>query len=154
MGEFARMRVEMNWGLKGRRFKDAKKGFRKAMVLQFGDIYGMDKNDLPTLQNLLSVIRVPDTRDKVSECKKILKSEHVNICDLVDAPVTKIEIIRFANTHDLSAYTFGEQKVFPPPNGDGYEGSKLINLLRRQLLNRKHFSVGSLGGNIDTPESK
>lgn len=55
---------------------------------------------------------------------------YVNICDIVDKPVTQIDIQRFHTESDLSAYTRSELKFFPPP---GKEGSKLINLLRRKI---------------------
>lgn len=72
MREFERMKPKVTW-TKDRKFKHARKAFKKAMILQFNDIYGMDRNDLPTLQNLFAVIgdTSKDTPDKPSLCKKV-----------------------------------------------------------------------------------
>lgn len=65
------MRDKFKWGRRGKRYKTAKKGFSEAAVQQFNNLYGMDKNDLPTLQNMFDVIGATNVPDKTSVGKKV-----------------------------------------------------------------------------------
>ncbi|KAF8598043.1 hypothetical protein BDV93DRAFT_561732 [Ceratobasidium sp. AG-I] len=135
VGEFLRMRDHFQWGRRGKRYKSAKKAFREATLEQFNNIYGMDNKDMATLKTLFATIEAADMPEDAKACKKLLRSKYyVNICDLVDKPVTGLKITCFPDEPTLAEYTRTNEKIFPGP---GKIGSRLINLLRRNIMKPK-----------------
>ncbi|KAF8592855.1 hypothetical protein BDV93DRAFT_462258, partial [Ceratobasidium sp. AG-I] len=145
LDEFQRMKNITNW--KKLSFKKARKGIKIAAIRQFTDLYGVKKDDLHNLHNLFAVIGVIYASKDVDVCQWDMNNNYfVNICDLVDTPMTRIKIERFRTELELSIYTREHKKIFPGP---GKEGSELINLLRRQILNPRTSVLLSSPPNVN-----
>jgi hypothetical protein len=71
MNEFYRMAQHFGWGVRGKRYKKARKEFRAAMILQFNDIYGVDSKDLNIWSNLFSTLEVSGVPQEAERCKKV-----------------------------------------------------------------------------------
>lgn len=126
----------------------ARNRMRDAMVKQFNNVYGTDVDDLVAWQNLCRALEVDPIPSKMRKCRTVrvpsecahscglrlttglqaVMSTHVNICDLVDAPLLGKPKL-FPTEAALAEYSKGTGKIFPRSNI--YAGSLLRFLLRR-----------------------
>lgn len=148
LDEFYRMCDHFHWRRNSQEKQVAREALHTAMVLQFNDVYGTDPNDLGSWQTLCQVIGMSPPRATLSSCRSVrvvflrktvsavLKSRslqavlrsHVNICDLLDAPLIGRRPQRFSSELELSRYTNKRGRYFPKDHV--YAGSLLKYLLR------------------------
>ncbi|KAG8681315.1 hypothetical protein FRC09_017570, partial [Ceratobasidium sp. 395] len=140
MEQFYQMVKRLEWGLTGPRYKKAHTDLRKAMINQFNDIYGTDSEDYNVWSNLFSSLDIEDAPKDIKHCKKFARTKYVNVCNMVDAPVTRVKPRLFATEEELSEYTFGTQYIFPQ---DGEHMTVLARSFIRNLTNpsRKRNSL-------------
>ncbi|KAF8598044.1 hypothetical protein BDV93DRAFT_421968, partial [Ceratobasidium sp. AG-I] len=111
MGEFYRMTNQFDWKSKSDEFQEARKKLNDASVLQFNAIYGR-RNNIASWRNLCSVLDIAEIPKTLDECRTLVESLHVNICDLVDSPVTHADVVLFKSEEALSYYTIRTGKFF------------------------------------------
>lgn len=144
------MRRQFGWG--GRsgsnpRADAAWEGYRDALTLQFGGLYGTDANDVKCWQHLCDVLRINPIPDDLETCREVcwlpnilfilitsftqvVAATHVNLVNLVEIgvpPRRAVEI--FANVFELSEKTMETGKYFPRQNAKA--GGLFRHLLRR-----------------------
>ncbi|PIL36781.1 hypothetical protein GSI_00471 [Ganoderma sinense ZZ0214-1] len=105
----------------------ARNRMRDAMVKQFNNVYGTDVEDLVAWQNLCRALEVDPIPSKMRKCRTAVMGTHVNICDLIDAPLLGKPKL-FATENELADYSKSTGKIFPRSNI--YAGSLLRYLLR------------------------
>ncbi|CUA77704.1 hypothetical protein RSOLAG22IIIB_12774 [Rhizoctonia solani] len=106
MDEFWRLVETYQFDRRGRRFKAARKGVKDAKVLQFKNIYGTHSDDgVYAWYNFFRAIGIKETPRDIGLCHKKATSIHLNICDLIDLPVTRIGVKTFPNESELSRYS-------------------------------------------------
>lgn len=71
MKEFDRMCDEYEWKNSDKQKRDARKGIKDALTLQFNAIYGTDVDDLSAWQNLCRVLQFPNVPDDLSLCRQV-----------------------------------------------------------------------------------
>ncbi|EJF62959.1 hypothetical protein BD309DRAFT_853870 [Dichomitus squalens] len=109
---------------------------KDAMVQQFNSTYGRDVNDVVAWQNLCKALEVDPVPDNMQDCQKVIESVHVNICDLVEAPILGPPR-DFGSEEALAIYSKSTGKIFPRNNV--HAGSLLRYLLRHIL---SHPGIG------------
>ncbi|TFK69026.1 hypothetical protein BDN72DRAFT_841113 [Pluteus cervinus] len=129
--EFARLKSVYHWGRKGRRYKEAKRRYNSALVIEFGKIYGSDEGSLDSWKMLCDVLGVEDVPETISACKKIVKRTHVNLVDLVATFVTGKPVEIFRDQGELRTYTRGTMKIFPKERA---KSSSLLKCLLRPIF--------------------
>jgi len=112
--------------------RDARVGFKDALVQQFNFIYGTDGNNLAAWQNLCSVIGIEPVPGDIKECRKVVWDAHVNIVDLIETKRTGDEVQTFNSLDELAEYTKRTKRFFPKENA--YQGGLLKELLR-EIIN-------------------
>ncbi|KAF9218748.1 hypothetical protein BS17DRAFT_665062, partial [Gyrodon lividus] len=125
---FARLCKVSGWAENSDERRDAREGFKDALVQQFNSIYGTDGNDLTVWQNLCSVIGIEPVPNDIDECRKVVWDAHVNIVDLIETVRTGKQVRRFDSLAALAEYTKRTDKFFPKENA--YQGGLLKELLR------------------------
>ncbi|OAP63864.1 hypothetical protein AYL99_03091 [Fonsecaea erecta] len=126
--EFYRMCDGFGWRGRNDEKEEAKERFKSAMVLQFNDLYGTDRDDLNAWQGLCRILNIFPPPTELDECRKRVRRTHVNLVDLVDAPRTGARVEVFTNLEELQKYTIDTGKYFPKE--DAYAGGLLKFLLR------------------------
>ncbi|PBK70999.1 hypothetical protein ARMSODRAFT_1003445, partial [Armillaria solidipes] len=110
MAQFHDMASQLEWKKAIRR--EALSKIQVALVQQFNETYGGDTNDLHNWKRL---------------CEVVITSVHVNICDLVDHPTTKVPLLIHDTETALSEYTRrSDYKIFPRGAADGHEMLRLF----------------------------
>lgn len=71
MSEFYRMCNQYGWGREDDAKKEARLGFKDALVLQFNAIYGEDENSLEAWQNLCLVLNLGNIPAELDDCKNV-----------------------------------------------------------------------------------
>ncbi len=147
MQEFKRMCRFFRWGEEHREKAKALRELRRALVLQFNEIYGTDIHSPEPWRKLCQVLRIAPIPETVSESRKvfmrhylrcflpligflcqIVKATHVNLVDLVDATRVELEVKIFPTINALRKYTIKHDKVFPKKRAKA--GGVLKYLLR------------------------
>ncbi|TBU32105.1 hypothetical protein BD311DRAFT_775651 [Dichomitus squalens] len=105
----------------------ARSRLKDAMVQQFNSTYGRDVKDVVAWQNLCRALGVDPVPNSMHECRKVIESVHVNICDLVEAPILGTPR-DFGSEEALAIYSKSTDKIFPRDNV--HAGSLLRYLLR------------------------
>ncbi|PFH46145.1 hypothetical protein AMATHDRAFT_156161, partial [Amanita thiersii Skay4041] len=130
--EFARLVRHSQWGTDPHppTYYEAHERFSRAMGLTFRDFYGSDIHDINAWQALCLALGVVDpVPDTLRECKRIVKSTHVNLVDLIETRRTG-ELVRiFESQAALRNYTRRHKKIFPKESAK--ESGVLKYLLRR-----------------------
>ncbi|KAI1792899.1 hypothetical protein LXA43DRAFT_972240 [Ganoderma leucocontextum] len=105
----------------------ARDRLRDAMVKQFNNVYGTDVDDLVAWQDLCRALELDPVPSKLRQCRTAVMGIHVNICDLVDAPMLGKPKL-FPTEVALADYSKRTGKMFPRDNI--HSGSLLTYLLR------------------------
>ncbi|KAJ3864694.1 hypothetical protein EV359DRAFT_40457 [Lentinula novae-zelandiae] len=104
---------------------------RDAIAQQFNAFYGTDADSLDGWYNLFQALRVqiPDT---VKGCKDLIRTIHVNICDLVDYSLGEQNVPPelHVSQEALAGYSRREGKIYPRENAYA-EG--LLRFLLREI---------------------
>ncbi|KIL67993.1 hypothetical protein M378DRAFT_159246 [Amanita muscaria Koide BX008] len=129
--EFRRLVATHRWKRQSPQRDEAWERFSKAMGQQFSTFYGSDINDLRAWQALCIALRVKLVPDTVKECKKIIKSTHVNLVDFIDTRTTGRPIKKFRTAQGLRDYTNETEKYFPLESA---KESGVLKYLLRQIL--------------------
>jgi len=111
--------------------REAKRGFKLAMVEQFNSLYGRDEKNLTLWQRLCSILNIRPVPGDLRECRGRVRQTHVNLVDLVDTPRTGIAVVVFPTLKRLQDYTVASGKVFP--RRDARAGG-LLRVLLRQIF--------------------
>ncbi|EJF58241.1 hypothetical protein DICSQDRAFT_67423, partial [Dichomitus squalens LYAD-421 SS1] len=127
--EFRRLARKKNW--QGDGFKRERRELGKAMIEQFGLVYGKDAGDLRSWQNLCSALRVSPIPSTIGKCREILNSLHVNLVDFIHRPNPEEPVRTFKDEVALSKYTLETGRTYP--RNDVPKGSLLECLLRHIL---------------------
>ncbi|KAG8750888.1 hypothetical protein FRC11_009921 [Ceratobasidium sp. 423] len=117
MDEFWRLVETEGYGHRSKRFKSARKRVGDAILRQFKDIYGAHSCDVHVWHRFFNAIGIDEAPRDIGLCYKQAKLIHLNICDLIDRPVTGAHVKRFPTVKDLSDYTFEDinrPKIVPP----------------------------------------
>ncbi|KAH7334206.1 hypothetical protein B0J17DRAFT_770582 [Rhizoctonia solani] len=117
MDEFWRLVSTEGFGRRGKRYKSARKQVGDAILRQFKDIYGAHSCDIHVWHQFFSAIGIDEAPRDIGLCHRRSKSIHLNICDLIDRPVTGIYLTKFPNQWELSRYTLKDSsrpKIVPP----------------------------------------
>ncbi|KAM5535655.1 hypothetical protein V8D89_010642, partial [Ganoderma adspersum] len=109
----------------------ARNRMRDAMVKQFNNVYGTDVDDLVAWQNLCRALEVDPIPSKMRKCRTAVMSTHVNICDLVDAPLLGKPKL-FPTEGELAEYSRSTGKIFPRSN---IHAGSLLRFLLRHIFN-------------------
>ncbi|KAI0071287.1 hypothetical protein K474DRAFT_1607161, partial [Panus rudis PR-1116 ss-1] len=129
--EFHRMCEEFGW--KGKLFKEEREEayelFKRALVQQFNEIYGMDENNITCWQYLCEILRVDPIPSTLEECMDAIRDVYVNLVDLVDTHRTGERVEVFGSLQELREYTWRTRKFFPLH--DALSGGILKYLLRK-----------------------
>ncbi|KAF9218750.1 hypothetical protein BS17DRAFT_790809 [Gyrodon lividus] len=125
---FARLCKVSGWAGNSGERRDAREGFKDALVQQFNTTYGTDGDDLAAWQNLCSVIGIEPVPDDIDECRRVVRDAHVNIVDLIETVRTGGRVRRFNSLEELAEYTTKTKKFFPKESA--YQGGLLKELLR------------------------
>ncbi|KAF8336078.1 hypothetical protein F5887DRAFT_1250067, partial [Amanita rubescens] len=129
--EFQRLAKRYKWKRKSPEYKDAWAQFGAAMGKQFADYYGSDVHDINAWQALCIELGVDPVPDTIAQCKKIMKSTHVNLVDFIDIRSTPGGQIRKFNTREeLKRYTNKRKKYYPL---DAAKESGVLASLLRQI---------------------
>ncbi|CAE6432637.1 hypothetical protein ACGC1H_006776 [Rhizoctonia solani] len=135
MDEFWRLVETHQFGRRGKRYKSARKGVKEAILLQFKDIYGAHSCNIQVWHNFFKAIGIDEMPRDIGLCHRQAKSIHLNICDLIDKPVTGIDIQKFPNVLELSRYTLKDDdrpKIVPPISR---KQDPIVGRLFRQVSN-------------------
>ncbi|KAL6903960.1 hypothetical protein GGI43DRAFT_399274 [Trichoderma evansii] len=119
----------IGWKTGSKQERKARENFRRALVGQFGQLYGADENKLEVLQNLCAKIGISPVPSTITACKKAIKKVHVNIVDFVDSERTGEPVPTFGSLKQFREYTKENSKVFPKKEAKN-------NGLLRYLLRR------------------
>ncbi|KAK4082264.1 uncharacterized protein Triagg1_2076 [Trichoderma aggressivum f. europaeum] len=152
----ARLSPEASWK-KLRRFKgwkgpperrsdaenDAWGGYQGALVREVEMWFG-DEKDLTAWWTLCKAVGKVDPPDEIQECKKILRTTHVNIVDLInwgrkggnENEGKKVRV--FTSVEELKDYSVKSKKIFKKEQLKSYSGG---NVVLKHLL-RVFFTQG------------
>ncbi|CAE6457930.1 unnamed protein product [Rhizoctonia solani] len=128
MSEFYRMCDSFGWERGDEDREEARDGLKDALVHEFNAIYGTDHESLAAWQSLCRVLNLTSIPEQLEACRRLVKSMHVNIVDLVDTPATQVPVTHFPSEEALSTYTIKNGKYFPKESA--YAGGLLKYLLR------------------------
>ncbi|KAG8782960.1 hypothetical protein FRC12_020263 [Ceratobasidium sp. 428] len=134
MEQFHKMAGQFGWGITGQRYKKAHDNLRYAAINQFNDIYGTDPSDYNLWANIFGSLDIEDAPKDVKHCKKFARTKYVNVCNMVDAPVTRAKPQLYASEEELSKYTFATQNIFP------HDGDFMTILAKSFIRNLIHPS--------------
>jgi hypothetical protein len=111
--------------------KYAKEEFKGAIVKQFNDIYGTDRDNLESWQKLCHVLNIEPIPADLAACRKRVRLTHVNLVDLVETEYTGSPVKVFKTLKQLRNYTLSNKKVFPKKTA---HHSGLLKFLLRPIL--------------------
>ncbi|EIW62097.1 uncharacterized protein TRAVEDRAFT_115709, partial [Trametes versicolor FP-101664 SS1] len=127
LSEFKRMGKDLGWKTKER--EAAMDDLRDAMVKQFNAMYGTRVDALESWRLLCSALGMNPAPKDIKKCHRVIISAHVNLVDLIEAPLSGQSVQTFDSEIELSAYTKPLRKYFPRNNVN--TGSLLRYLLRQ-----------------------
>jgi len=107
---------------------EAHEAFRMAMVQAFNHSFGTDVNNKNSWEGICDLLGIEPLPAGVPEMKKIVRSTHVNLSDLLDGGRSGTEVRIFDTEAELAAYTIKEGRFFPKI--EAYAGGVLRFLLR------------------------
>ncbi|KAK0477237.1 hypothetical protein EDD18DRAFT_100086 [Armillaria luteobubalina] len=105
---------------------EALSGIQDAIALQFNGIYGGNAADLAAWQRLWEIVGEGEMPTNINACRAAIKRVFVNICDLVDYPITKVPPPRFSTGVELAQYSRSNGKFIPrrtPMQAGSYSSS-------------------------------
>lgn len=125
------------------RMMEARETFQVALIEQFNRYYGEDAEDFSNWRRLCQVLglKAPGT---MKSCRKLVKSTHVNLIDLIDAFGNGKQVTLHKSEKDLREYTRQTERYFPRER-IGRDG--VLRYLRRRIVaplpdpKRKHGRV-------------
>ncbi|KAF9461434.1 hypothetical protein BDZ94DRAFT_813034 [Collybia nuda] len=141
--EFFRLCHEL-WPRDNLKKRTARKGFKKALVMEFNRIFGIDVNDINNWRSLCRILNLkPENWDSLDDCRETVQNAHVNLIDLVDfknhiqhdgdsCPVI-VNFEVFETEDELADYTIATSKYFPKEHA---KAGGLLRFLLRRILNR------------------
>ncbi|KAK3950470.1 hypothetical protein QBC32DRAFT_13963 [Pseudoneurospora amorphoporcata] len=88
-----------------------KKNKSSTIAADFARYFG--ENKLENWQRLCRDIGIHQELPSITRCRKVLKSVHVNIFDLLDAVRQGTTPQRFQNSYLLAQYSVASNKIFP-----------------------------------------
>ncbi|EUC55554.1 hypothetical protein RSOL_120710 [Rhizoctonia solani AG-3 Rhs1AP] len=151
MDEFWRLVETNQFGRRGKRYKSARQGVKDAILLQFNDIYKAHSYNIHVWHNFFRAIGMDEMPQDIGLCHRQAKSIHLNICDLIDKPVTGINIQKFPNVLELSHYTFKDidrPKIAPPISK---KQDPIVGRLFRQVTNPPRPKVKDIQSVTNSP---
>ncbi|KAK4105539.1 hypothetical protein N658DRAFT_503664 [Parathielavia hyrcaniae] len=89
----------------------ARKKKHRSIVQEFDDYFGT--GTLEDWQRLCRDVGLDGYYGSITQCRKALRTVHVNIRDLLDAVRQGQSPQRFANTAQLAAYTVNTGRFYP-----------------------------------------
>jgi len=128
MDEFHAMCDHFGWWGKNAEKADARARLKDAMVIQFNAMFGIDPNDLDSWHQVCQIIDISPIPTTVAACRKVVRSTHINIVDLVEHERIGAEVVKFETVEALSDYSYRTSKFFPADSA--YAGGFLRHLLR------------------------
>ncbi|CAE6443580.1 unnamed protein product [Rhizoctonia solani] len=151
MDEFWRLVDTYQFGRHGTRYKLARRGVRNAILLEFKDIYGTRSCNMHVWHNFFKAIGIDEVPRDIGLCNKQVKSIHLNICDLIDRPVTGIHIQTFPNEMELSHYTLKDiiKPMIVPPISK--KEDPIVGRLFRRIMNPPNPKVEDTPPVPDSP---
>ncbi|KII91996.1 hypothetical protein PLICRDRAFT_133287 [Plicaturopsis crispa FD-325 SS-3] len=130
MQEFWRMCDFFHWDRQHPKRMEAQESLRIAMTEQFNSTYGTKEDEVTVWENLCRILGIVPVRKGLKACRKAVMDTHVNIVDLLEAPLTGKPIMIFSSEQKLSHYTRNTPgKKFPKE--EAYAGGLLKHLLRQ-----------------------
>ncbi|RDX53153.1 hypothetical protein OH76DRAFT_1433139 [Lentinus brumalis] len=127
--EFRRLLRFKGWNNDPTRRKIEWDEIHDAMVLQFNVMYGRRADDLSAWQSLCDALGVNPIPDNIAQCRKIVKTTHVNLVDFLQRPDPEKPVQTFPSERALAKHSKKQKKIFPKSNVN--VGSLLRDLLRR-----------------------
>ncbi|QYT06133.1 C2H2-type domain-containing protein [Trichoderma simmonsii] len=130
-------------GRRGEEENDAWGRYQGALVREVEMWFG-DEKDLTAWRTLCKAVGEVDPPDEIRECKKILRTTHVNIVDLIDwgrkggdeNEGKKVKV--FKSVEELAHYSVRRKKIFRKEQWKEYRGG---NVVLKHLL-RVFFTKG------------
>ncbi|KAK4156951.1 hypothetical protein C8A00DRAFT_12159 [Chaetomidium leptoderma] len=89
----------------------ARKKKSRSIVQRFDDYFGT--GTLEDWQRLCGDIGLDANLSSITQCRKVLKTVHINIHDLLDAVDQGRLPHRFGNARELANYTVNTRRIFP-----------------------------------------
>ncbi|KAK2462693.1 hypothetical protein APHAL10511_005309 [Amanita phalloides] len=131
LDEFHRLVRVYQWKPESKERKEARTRFSAAMGRQFSSFYGTRVDDLAAWQALCLALGVDPVPETVDECRKIIKSTHVNLVDFIDTRLTGVPVKTFETEEKLREYTLENRKFFPKQSA---KESGVLKYLLREIL--------------------
>ncbi|GAW07583.1 autophagic vacuole formation-like [Lentinula edodes] len=130
MAQFWELSNLYGWDRDSDERADALAKMRDAIAQQFNAFYGSDADSLDGWYNLFQALQVQDIPDTVKGCKDLIRTIHVNICDLVDYSLGEEDDPPelHVSQEALAEYSRREGKIYP--RKDAYAEGLLGFLLR------------------------
>jgi len=112
---FARLVQQLDWAPDAPERTAARRLFREALTEQFNWTFGSDARDLGAWRTLCGAVGLDDSLASVTQCRKALRSVHVNLVDLINpARITRGDPVRrFESVRALAKYSKSSKKIFP-----------------------------------------
>ena len=76
--EFEELCDHYGWGDNGDGKRWAKREFKKAMIAEFGSIYGTDSDSLDPWKELCQAIQITPIPDNVNDCRRVRNSTRIH----------------------------------------------------------------------------
>ncbi|KAI9820455.1 MAG: hypothetical protein M1832_003788 [Thelocarpon impressellum] len=127
--EFARLARFKRWKPgKGEWLKARKRLYAS----EFANHYGSDSGRLQNWQSLCREVRVKQPTESITQCRKALRSAHVNLVDLINCRRSGTKLRKFASCKELREYTANTPgKVFPK---DAAKADGFLKALLREIF--------------------
>ncbi|KAG6093807.1 hypothetical protein E4U31_006614 [Claviceps sp. LM219 group G6] len=129
--EYNRMLNFFHWKKGNKKEKNARNLFKRALVDEFGAIYGEKDDRLDDLQLLCRKLEVDPLPQTITDCKEAIQAHYVNIVDFVDCERTGKPIPKFAGLKQLQRHTINEGKIFPKEEA---KASLLLRFLLKSIF--------------------
>ncbi|KAG6064142.1 hypothetical protein E4U32_000488 [Claviceps aff. humidiphila group G2b] len=129
--EYNRMSNFFHWKKGNKKEKNARNLFKRALVDEFGAIYGEKDDRLDDLQLLCRKLEVDPLPQTITDCKEAIQAHYVNIVDFVDCERTGKPIPKFAGLKQLQRHTINEGKIFPKEEA---KASLLLRFLLKSIF--------------------
>ncbi|TFK69027.1 hypothetical protein BDN72DRAFT_959870 [Pluteus cervinus] len=120
-------------------YKMAKEDYGKALIKQFGEIFGTDDQSLDSWMLLCEVLGVKTIPETLSQCKKKVRHKHANLVDLVHGAHIGEPVTTFPQYWKLIRYTRDEDKIFPKVEA---KENRLLKALMRGIFEERSKKAG------------
>ncbi|KAH7334205.1 hypothetical protein B0J17DRAFT_672584 [Rhizoctonia solani] len=151
ISEFWKLVDAYGLNLNEKRFKAARRELRNAVLQEFKDIYGTHSCDIEVWQRFFNAIEIDEPPREIGQCHRKAKLTHLNICDLIDRPVTGIDIKTFPTVIELRDYTcedIDRPRTVPPISK---KEDPILGRLFRQVTNPRKRKRKSTSSDPNTP---